>query len=163
MIRRLRSLPPLFFIGLFPVVCLLWLWADSVGHQTSWAYCRDPQHRRVVSLGDSSIYLEHMTIQKREPGNDAGFKLNWTGERGDWSRDPADASKDLKLFPKPEANLFTPLTLGGGGGPDLHIYSLELPFWLLLSGWLPPWLLLAWWQARRRRRKKKREAALPVD
>jgi len=146
----IRRLPPLFWIGLLPVVILLGLWADGLRYSSGGSYCRDPENCWAFSCRDSGIYLEHMVLEKREPGKIEGTKLIETTESGDWVRLPYVCTE---IFPMPEAMLSSPLKIDGNGGPDLEIHFLLLPFWLLLLGYLPLWLPLAWWQARRRRRR----------
>lgn len=166
MIRRLRSLPALFFIGLFPVVILLWLWADSRQAALSWAYYPPEGHgdlRTSIFTWSSALHFSRLSFIPTNPSQenrDQGRPQWYQTEPGPWGefrRQKLSPPSGGKLFPPLEKSIIRRRLLGDWEmlGP-----TLILPFWLILLCYLPPWLLLAWWQARRR--KRKREAVLPV-
>jgi len=158
-VHFLRRLPPLFYLGLLPVVCLLWLWADSMSYETNWSYGREWDHKRSLAAYRAKIHCKHIVATERTPGRLAvylpGGPLGRTGPYGVGRRQPIWAASGMHArdwFPPPAAGA---ADVGSYANPDFSFVThfVELPFWLLLLCYLPPWLGLAWWQARRRRKK----------
>lgn len=153
----LRRLPPLFLIGLFPVVCLLWLWADSRNHATHWNRIPHAQELYVLTATDSTLHYTHKWATGWE--DDAARRVRPWGSSGPFGhvfRTPALAAifhGHSAMFPAPAWKL----TQEREFGLELSTRQWILPFWLILLAWLPPWLGLAWWQARRRRRNSGEE------
>lgn len=156
----LRRLPPLFFIGFFPVVCLLWLWADSLYHTMIWTHCPAsfPLVARWIITGDSEIDFgasENLAVPIGDPPTKSinSFDRYETKSLGSAST----SSEPAKWFPAPRS-------LAEHTTTDVHgsvrRWRRSIPLWLMLACYLPPWLLPTWWQARRRRRKQ--EAGLPA-
>src|SRR5688500_5842553 len=74
----LRRLPPLFYLGLFPVVCLLWLWADStrqvmgwdrIGHWKSVALESSASALRFQVHAATGVSAEELAEPANRPGN----------------------------------------------------------------------------------------------
>ena len=149
----LRRLPPPFYIGLFPVVILLGLWADSISYGTEWSYGRGWDQTRVVEAHRSRISFKYIVATEKRPGRLAAYlprgPLGITGPFGAVRRSPIQTSSGVDAgdwFPSPVSYVSDNHPSG-----DFHFeaHFVELPIWLLLLAWLPPWLGLAWWQARR--------------
>jgi hypothetical protein len=148
----LRRLPPVFYLGLFPVVLLVWLWADSIQYDTTWDYCPEPYHRYRVMASESCLFLGHASFDR--PGY-PGFPVNRP-----WGSLARSSVRNYVTAVPP--GLFPPARRTIGSGVILFdqafFTQLEngryLPFWLILACYLPLWLAPAWWQARRRRRKR---------
>ena len=154
----LRQLPPLFFLGLFPVVILLWAWADSVGHATVWY--RSPTGESVdqIYIVNSALVVEHAMVNPTRPDLDDPFPGD--GGFGHFNRLPNGSgfTGEPSLFPAFERTSVDPAHLSRN---DPFLVSLSsLPFWLILLAYLPLWAGLSWWQACRRRAKLR--AALPA-
>ncbi len=158
MLRRLRSLPPLFFIGLFPVVCILWLWAQSTQEELCWRYC-PPEARgmwiRSIRAVDSALRFSSTSFVPSKVPNEGGPLIDephWdeTKAWGSFDREKLSAPARMKIFPSfVRSSSWQPI----GREWDAVGQSVLLPFWMILLGWLPVWLLPAWWQGRRRRTK----------
>lgn len=154
-------LPPLFYLGLLPAICVLWLWADSTIRMSRWHHSRSTDQLTVLSAMNSALVLERISIipsGKERPGfPPAGHAPLWspTGKWGEFARHPVPGPGGSgvreTLFPalKWETVRVTPFR----ATTDVATRRRSLPFWLILGCYLPLWLLPAWWQGWRRRRK----------
>lgn len=155
----LRRWPPLFFIGLLPVVCVLWLWADSMHYTLSWRHgLRGDEIRTVLSRG-SHLHFEQVVKMERTPERQKArmpFTLGTTGPAGQLSRYPPPKGTSWNdWFPVPKSGVTYNTHMGISGDPEFTIRTRFriVPYWLILAVYAPPWLLLSWWRARRRRRR----------
>ncbi len=158
-----RRLPPLFYLGLFPLVCLLWLWADSMVNMMGWSYGRRWDEKLGVGVNRGEVYYGRVMATELKPGRLADYgpdgPLRMTGPYGQCYRMPfPDGGGKMPWFPQPKIGTTDPWCSGDPAFSFVTHY-VDLPFWLLLLGYLPPWLGVAWWQAKRRR--KKHEQTLP--
>ncbi len=176
MISRLRQLPPLFFLGFFPVVILLWAWADSTGFQSQWTYVDEADVTKAVSLEASAlIWQSHERDSSFVPvippvsSLSGGFTISCSfGPSGILgildrlciSRHAISGGTAAAggLFPAPGKT--TALVPGNPAWYSrFRDSTITIPLWLILLAWLPVWLALSRWQARRRHAKI--TAALP--
>ena len=149
----LRRLPPLFYLGLFPVVVLLWAWADSTNHETYWHRCwKEWRVEHRVELRGSALHFLHTRVEGMpSPSFEA---LAETGKWGRIHRAPLRGAT-ATFFPPPRDETrsekpFPHIDLG----MSYLIRERILPLWVILLGYLPPWLLQVWWQARQKRKEK---------
>ena len=159
----LRRLPPLFFIGLFPVVCLLWLWADSMQHRTTWRRCCGTCNEHLIRTFPSGINIRHIELTDEMPAPGTTNIYNYTPP-GPTTFFGEITRARLGSGPGKSSAWAAPSTSEGRMAPrgfDFMVVTRvwHLPYWLILACYLPLWLLLTWWQARRR--EKKRHAAMP--
>jgi hypothetical protein len=166
---------PVFLLGCFPLVILLWGWADSDRNFTRVIRCRQPNSLTGVQLRASSLWIVVDYIDLKEApdgltrwqGISTGPSLpppsviyTDTGPWGRWLRTgfhhtdpfgapgPVPAFRD-RCFPAPAYTRYPEQPLPRPSYPGRHRHTLKLPFWLLVLACLPPRLGLAWWQARR--------------
>lgn len=120
-----------FLLGLFPIVILLWAWADSARNSTSWFRCQQPEHAFFIGMAGSNLGIG--TIHLR-PTAEHRRILTITPGYGRTERLP---------LPKQKIQIFPSLT-----GPDrsfevfrdLTLSARRIPFWLILACYLPLWL-----------------------
>jgi hypothetical protein len=153
MMNRLRALPPLFYLGLFPVVCVLWAWADSTNNYTSWIRYHTWEQSHSIAASDSALELHYTTRAELTPGAAAAIMRGSriTGPFGRITRNHGRAGMDAPWFPASETITYS----GSESGIGYQQERWRLPFWQILLYYVPPWLALAWWQARRKQRKLK--------
>lgn len=156
----LRRLPPLFYLGLLPVICLSWLWADSMQARMSLRFAGIRNESLGIATQPAVIHFHKTEATEILPGF--------------MPRSPAGASGgggSLKGFSREELSLpagrwFAMPALGVNGVAydgnfSYTTRSMDLPFWLVLLSYLLLWLSLAWLQARRR--EIMRHAAMPLE
>jgi hypothetical protein len=151
----LRRLPLLFYLGLLPLVVMLWAWADSTISWTAWRSCRGQDMERAIATQNSTLILLKNTIEGRDGVSPTStIYLPETGAFGEVHR--LRAPEKGTWFPGVDRKV----SKSGDQYPLIIWDRLVLPFWLIVLCYLPPWLLLVWWQARwqSRRRRRKREA-----
>ncbi|WP_035613736.1 hypothetical protein [Haloferula sp. BvORR071] len=157
---RLRHLPPLFFLGFFPVVILLWAWADSMRHDSGWFRAVADKSSEGLQLRSSA--LVHLRFEIIPPLA-SSFPIPHiipTESWGDFSRlevNPAYVGS-RKPFPAP-ARTQEVLPASLPEPSQMVLSRTVIPLWLILTAYLPVWLGLAYWQARRRHAKI--QASLP--
>lgn len=160
--RTLRRLPPLFLLGLLPVVILLWAWADSRGYHTGWTYQRKGDSTKALILVSSALIFQQ---HERDwsfvpPPGPTPFTISCSfGPVSDLDRMPIGGRLQAlgELFPAlARTSEVSPVVAGDS---RLTVTCRIIPLWLILIAYLPPWLALSWWQARRRYAKI--GAALP--
>ncbi|WP_265594898.1 hypothetical protein [Haloferula sp. BvORR071] len=145
--NRLRHLPPMFWIGLLPVILLLGVWADSLFYFSEWRYSEFKDRSLRVALKPSVLEMEsHWIEAPRVPT----VECDETGPWGDWHRHRAAPEAERIWFPLPSSvqsiKSYSRKTL-------LHSDLQIIPFWFVLLAWLPLWLGLAGWQAWHKTRK----------
>lgn len=137
---------PLFYLGLFPLLFLLWAWWDSTRHLSG-------IHRKLTIYGMQNgrtmfmIGREHLTqhggkitLHLTEPRNLESVTINRDPVQTIFTDNPAPI-----WFPLPERRE-TPL------GETVALRSVMLPHWILVLVYLIPWSLLLLWRSRRRKR-----------
>ncbi|WP_035613705.1 hypothetical protein [Haloferula sp. BvORR071] len=151
----IRRLPPLFFIGLLPVVILLGLWADSIGYRTRWERWGKDSSLQVVAIA-ARVFVIRIDARTWEPeGHERYIYMGpHPGETAAFGRLKFREKMPGKMlsadwFPAVERNE----QVIRFGGQVYEQRAQVLPFWLILVCYLPLWLGLAWWQARRRRKR----------
>ena len=161
----LRRLPPIFYLGLFPVVCLLWLWADSLTYRITWSLCRQWDLEHVVELRESAFHFIRQTAAEKYPGQAVQYEpqgpLGKTGAFGSIYRFPLQPARTMS------SDLLFQRTGFSSTGPSSHghygiVFSSRkfvLPLWLALLVYVPLWLGVVKWQARRRRKRRDAEIA----
>ncbi|WP_035613727.1 hypothetical protein [Haloferula sp. BvORR071] len=164
-LNRIRHLPAVFWIGLFPVVVLLWLWADSVRYQYVWDYHRAESWSLHAILDGGQLVVEDKEIVDIKPGHkiEPGF-LNYvlgnptgpTGPVGKIARREIGGSGVIPLH----ALRLTPVRVDDFGEFKLRMtrHFVSLP--RVMARYTPLLLGVTWWSARRRR--KRIEAEMPV-
>jgi hypothetical protein len=144
-----------FQLGLFPIVLLLWAWADSVKHGTRWSRSIASDRAIWVHLANSKFIFGHTR------GIPDGFNgsIRQTAPYGSASRISAKAfnpsGKPMPIFPA---------LMRDDGDPafpssNYVLTRRHVPLWLILACYLPPWLALSYWHARRK--QKRLQQSLP--
>ncbi|WP_035613708.1 hypothetical protein [Haloferula sp. BvORR071] len=159
--NRIRRLPPLFWIGLLPVVILLGLWADSLGNVMTWTRAPAVADRLKLYSAKGALESVHEVQVVESPGirTEAqawGNRWHRTGPWGRFERRQmlSRSSRLAPFFPSySRSSTSDILDSAFTGRVKIHSTAMILPYWLVLLCYLPPWLGLAWWQARRRRKK----------
>ncbi|WP_035613724.1 hypothetical protein [Haloferula sp. BvORR071] len=154
--NRLRHLPPLFWIGLLPVVALLWLWADSTSYETEWCHCREWNRARTLTAYHSELVYQRREVIERVPGAGERFfpyyPLAKTWPAGRLQHHPvARPAEKAPWFPAVRSYVVQ----DRHRSQDFEYVTevAELPFWMILLGYAPIWLGISWWQARRLRKR----------
>jgi hypothetical protein len=159
----LRRLPFTFHLGLFPVALVLWAWADSIKHFTSWDSGPILDPARWVRSSDSGITFGHTTST---PSADPMRMLYWDayGDSVRWvTSTPLLEGRFGKILRYGNYNLrqswfppfrsTTEIRESEYEPNDLTIRSWVIPYWLILLTYLPLWLVLVLAHARHRRGK----------
>ncbi|MCW1917108.1 hypothetical protein OJ996_26210 [Luteolibacter sp. GHJ8] len=133
-----------FYLGLFPLVILLWIWADSARNSTTWFRCQQPEQAFLVGSAGSNLGIGTLDLRP-----DAGHRriLTLTPGYGRIERYPLPDHK-RGVFPSP-----TGPSLAFEAFRDLTVNVRRIPFWILAAAYLPLWLGAAAWQARVIRRR----------
>lgn len=151
--RTLRHLP-LFWLGLFPLVILLWAYADSLRYCSSWGYAPKPDRWDQITLWAAGIQIDTASITAL-PGHEGeaipgGEGLVTTGPWGEWKRRADRNYGTLKWFAKPWSETFGyPIEKSHHQGGIQR----RIPLWLIIAPYLLLWFALTAWQARRWKRK----------
>lgn len=143
-----------FLLGLFPIVLLLWAWADSVKSHTNWHHSLRGERTRGLIITDSTFRTE---LISRKPDYDgapvpAGPFYGGLFRFGAASTD--DEGRPMPIFPP---FLWRSETAYRPPGFEARIYI--IPLWFILAAYLPPWLGLS--HALARRKQKRLAAAFP--
>jgi hypothetical protein len=145
-----------FHLGLFPIVLLLWAWADSVSHSMEW---KQIVNHHVINRVDSSGSALRYTHTRATTGDirDDLFAYNFpTGPGGRLLRIQTPPAYRETWFPRPVLiTLDDPVDIG----LTYRHSALFLPYWLLLASYLPLWLAASFFHARRK--QKRHLASLP--
>ena len=143
--RHVRPRPTLtFHLGLFPIVILLWLWADSMRNKTTWYRSRHPE--QVLMIGIAGSNFAFGTIDLRPEAE----------HRRILTQTPGYGRIERYRRPSFQGPLFPSLTgpdLSFEVYPDLTLNIRRIPFWLLLACYLPAWLALSYWRSRSKLRR----------
>jgi hypothetical protein len=147
---------PLFLIGLFPVVILLWAWADSVTANTVWArklgggitVPGQPGltiHHCTFNIGISQSRLRIGTITRTDHHSvTAALPPSPYGGFTRFPLSPRSTFALRQFFPGIERENGA----RKGRPPGFDFQLLHLPFWFLLACYLPLWLAASRWHAR---------------
>jgi hypothetical protein len=159
MLPSFRRLPFTFHLGLLPVVLVLWAWADSITHFTSWdsGPIHDPP--RWVRSSDSGITFGHTTST---PSADSlvmiyADSIYWIPRtplmEGPFGKILRSENYNLGQSWFPPFRTMTEMRESYFEPNDLTIHSWVIPYWLILLTYLPLWLVLVLAHARHRRGK----------
>lgn len=157
----LTSLPPLhraiaFWLGLFVLSFLLWAWADSRYHRVFW-FIPSPRGESV-SIGHSNgaiLFTKRVVIGAR-----SGFVPRlWDGPQLLRMKVPRNWEANWCVLPAwesirvehGEASRRPHISYYGFPTRDTH---LTIPHWLILTLYLPGWLLFSAWRARKIARRQ---------
>lgn len=138
----------IFFVGLFPIVMLIWAWADSMIHGTVWLRHRDSTFLSVLlSLGAIEIESSSV-IAKPDPFGTDLVSNPYPHDEG------AGKFNRYELFDEDGSGVF-PGFEWEASVTDTEAYHEErmdrvIPIWLILACYLPLWLTVSWWAARRK-------------
>jgi hypothetical protein len=157
----LRRLPFTFYLGLLPVVLVLWAWADSIKQVTSWDSGPTHDPPRWVRSCDSGITFGHTTST---PFADPLGMYYWDLSRGvtvtitplmegPFGRILRYENYNLQPSWFPPFRSTTEIRESEYGPNDLTIRTWVIPYWLILLTYLPLWLVLVLAHARHRRGK----------
>jgi hypothetical protein len=145
-----------FQLGLFPIVILLWAWADSNHATTTWVKGDGYQDHRIVNEGFALHYRQSRVLREdpcpfgpTEPGVPVThfFGGIWRypspGPHPPWNRLPSMGAEDrIERFSAVEVDAY------------------HLPLWFILACYLPLWLGLSYWRSRSK--LKRIAATLPT-
>ncbi|WP_035613530.1 hypothetical protein [Haloferula sp. BvORR071] len=153
-VREKQRIPlrhlPLFWLGLLPVIILLWAWADSTRHIVfQGRYCAEQGHDHRFMLHYSAIRVQELwVVQSPKPPPERAI-LQPTAPWGDWSYGWSAGADPDGWFPQPHSQ-----PNAAQYGPDwmMRTWDHVIPLWLVLLGYAPFWLGASWWQARRKSR-----------
>lgn len=150
---------PLFWLGFFPIVVILWAWADSQRFQTKWITKQGADRATALEISRSALQLrkDHATRMSEAEVGTSMHKIyehvppfGPIGTFGVIERHPYVSKKIvIPWFPAPAKTDEKQVSSVW----RFTITIFRVPFWLLLAGFLPLWLPLSWWQARRRSAK----------
>lgn len=133
-----------FYLGLFPLVILLWIWADSARNSTTWFRCQQPEQAFFIGSAGSNLGIGTLDLRP-----DAAHRriLTHTSGYGRIERYPL-ADHKRRIFPS-----LTGPSLAFEANHNLIVNVRRIPFWVLAAAYLPLWLGVAAWQARVIRRR----------
>jgi hypothetical protein len=151
----------LFWLGLFVLSFLLWSWADSRRHFTNWIHMPSSEH--ALSLGTAESALLFGSFTTLPAAKPSWFSIPPPPAYPTYQRIPLPASRPNPWFCSPRWDVSEQTSDRGGvigldGGSvskrlfirsPLRIVSLSLPYWLLITLYLPAWLGASAWRARR--------------
>ena len=149
---------PLFLLGFFPVVILLWAWADSLRQSRQWKRVLPTNRDQVrwIAVEESGIYFGARKVVSRSGREGIPvFRYKATGPFGEFYLRELTPGKPA-IFPRPkrlhglEENM---------GDATVERTRYLIPFWLILLCYLPLWLGISRWQVMR----KKRKFSIPDD
>jgi hypothetical protein len=144
-----------FYLGFFPIVILLWIWADSVRNHTNWHHARANDGTLCLIAVNSTFRIERIT---RKPDYDGVVTRNIPFYGGIYRFGAAANDSEGKPMP-----IFPPIDWhdekATNRAPGFHVETLLTPIWLVLAAYLPLWLGLSYLLARSKQRKL--IAALP--
>jgi hypothetical protein len=135
-----------FLLGLFPLVLLLWTWADSARNSTTWFHCTRPEQALMIGMAGSNFAIG--TIDLR-PDAEHRRILTRTSGYGRIERYSLAHAKP-RIFPS-----LTGPDLSFQVHRDLTLSARRFPFWFLIALYLPLWLAASHWHARRIARRRK--------
>ena len=136
-----RSL--VFWLGLFVLCFLIWAWVDSLFYATGWN--RREHNKSVHSIRSSMSLLvfSHTTVA------DDRVVFGITGDYGTFYHVPAGAPiGKWNRLPGIES-LSHPYVASAGYSYTHEVRRIVIPWWFIITCYLPPWLALAFWRAGR--------------
>ncbi len=128
-----------FHLGLFPLVLLLWAWADSVRNSTTWFRCTRPEQALMIGMAGSNFAVGTIDLK---PDAEHRRILTITPAYGRIERYPVSGA-GTRIFPS-----LTGPDLSFGVHHELTLDIRRLPFWFLIACYLPLWLAASYWHAR---------------
>jgi hypothetical protein len=135
---------PLFYLGLAPLLFLLWAWWDSCSRASGFNHWRQG-HTNGLGLTVVSVDSK---LTMRCTRTD-GVKLVPFGVHGDFLREEVFFEEPSDIFPPAKASH---MDQSEPGNFEHHIYHVTLPHWLLILTYLALWSLLLFWRSRRIKR-----------
>ena len=138
-----------FHLGLFPLVLLLWAWADSVRTSTTWFRCKRPEQALMIGMAGSNFAVGTIDLK---PDAEHRRILTITPGYGRIERYPIPGAR-TRIFPS-----LTGPDLSFGVHHELALNILRLPFWFLIACYLPLWLVASYGHARRIAKHRKESA-----
>jgi hypothetical protein len=138
-----------FYLGFFPLVILLWLWADSVQSHTNWHHRLADGGTRGFIITNSKFIAERIIRQPDYNGVSAS-PLPFYGGIIRFGAPPCDSQgKPMPIFP--------PLDWhdeeSTNRAPGFHVDTLVVPLWFVLACYLPAWAGLTCYHSFRKRRR----------
>jgi hypothetical protein len=149
-----------FWCGLFVIAFLIWAWVDSRWHRSEVAYFKAPfneryelaTHRGVLALGWSEGgYPPGYAVPRRSVPFAAWRRAN--PSEMEWFPDFYGWEDSRRFFARAgvtHADLMKMLEDPAKGLP-VRTYHVQVPFWELLAGFVPGWVLALLWRRRRGR------------
>lgn len=137
------------------MVLLLWAWADSGRHHSSW---KRPAGRNVylsLSCIDSRIEFERSVATVDESKVEPYRYIYPSGPLGWVAREEISARFRMRSFPGFERID----SVQQSADLVIRCYGFAIPFWFLLAAYLPLWLAVSYWHSRRK--QKRLQQSLP--
>jgi hypothetical protein len=144
-----------FHLGLFPIVILLWAWADSVTHSISGLQPTGDRNLVAFSSMNSRIDFFSVSLPVDRRTLVASGVSPFANMDGRLSRTEIPSGMDLPWFPAPRRVVQTLHS----GELAFHHSRVVLPFWFLVAAYLPLWLALSYWRSSRI--SKRHQQSLP--
>ncbi|MCW1917005.1 hypothetical protein OJ996_25675 [Luteolibacter sp. GHJ8] len=138
---------PLFYLGLFPLLFLLWAWWDSNHHSTTFMKVRGSTslvHLQVITHSRGALRITDQKVEVIHASISTGT---------DFGRSSV-ASEERLWCPAPHLEIARQTTSETADyQPEIITEShLTLPHWLLILAYLALWSLLLFWRSRRIKR-----------
>lgn len=133
-----------FYLGVFPLLMLVWAWVDSVKAHSDWAIRRKPHQTLVLELSESRVGWRSIT---RTPDNTERLPAltPWYGKVNRFgSMQTRKDGTPVPVFPMPMHDELQPWY-----PPGYHYRVVTIPLWLIVCGYLALWLPISWRCARR--------------
>ena len=124
-----------FYLGFFPLVVLLWLWADSVQSHTNWQHRLADGGTRGFIVTNSKFIAERITRKPDYHGAPAG-PLPFYGSIQRFGAVPHDSQgKPMPIFPPLDWHDEESTNRAQG----FHVDTLVVPLWFVLACYLSAW------------------------
>lgn len=155
----------IFLLGLFPVVILLWAWADSLHFITGFSKNSGNKGQTSAAIAKAALRVSTTRIppDADTSQHDPGSLYKPNGPFGDFIRNRTLPNLTAAGVPAGDP-WFPPYRHTRSNttafGIKLATTSTIIPFWLILACYLPLWLAASRWRARALR--KRLPAALPA-
>lgn len=133
-----------FYLGLFPLVILLWIWADSARNTTTWFRCQQPEQAFFIGSAGSNLGIGTLDLR---PDAEHRRILTHTSGYGRIERYSLPDHK-REVFPSP-----TGPSLAFEANHNLTVNVRRIPFWIIAAAYTLLWLAAAAGHARVIRRR----------
>jgi hypothetical protein len=138
-----------FHLGLFPIILLLWAWADSVTHSISGLQPTGDRNLVAFSSMNSRIDFFSVSLPVDRRTLVASGVSPFANMDGRLSRTEIPSGMDPPWFPAPRRVVQTLHS----GELAFHHSRVVLPYWLIITCYLPLWLAASFWHARRKTKR----------